>query len=283
MTKPEPLVAVCGSINTDLIGYAAELPRAGQTLLGRQLEQHGGGKGANQAVSARRFGVAVKVYGAVGDDAFGRRRIADLELEGIDVTDVAVVPGEATGAALICVDDRGENQILVLPGANSHVVPPRPCGAAVWLCQAEIPVPAIAAALQAARDDGALAVCNPSPAASMDRDLLRHFDLAIVNEGEYEALRDGLPAQVVVTRGARGALLLPDDVQIPALAAEVVDTTGAGDAFAGVVAAGLAEGRTLHDAVVVAVVAAAISVETAGCQDSYARRDVIERRAESSS
>lgn len=273
------LVAVCGSITADVIGYGPRLPRPGESVLGHRLLIAPGGKGANQAVAAARFGAPVRLAGARGADANGEMLAAALAKDGVDISAVAVRAGVPTGVALICVDAAGNNQILALPGANATVTPPAPCGAAVWLCQGEIPSEAIVGTLAAARADGALAIVNPSPVNAIDPDLVRRFDLAIVNELEHEALRDHLPNRVVLTRGADGAVLLPEGEVFPAIGAKVLDTTGAGDAFAGALAAGIAERMDTTAAIARAIVAAGISVEREGCQPSYPTRAEVEKRA----
>jgi ribokinase len=272
-------VAVCGSITADILGYGPRLPRPGESVLGRRVLVAPGGKGANQAVAAARMGAAVRLFGARGDDAHGELCAAALGRDGIDLTAVVVHAGVPTGVALICVDDAGNNQILALSGANALVTPPAPCGAAVWLCQGEIPIDAVIGTLAAARADGALAICNPSPIDAIDPDLIARFDLAIVNELEHEAFAGHLPRRVIVTRGARGALLLPSGEESPAIRARVIDTTGAGDAFAGALAAGIAEGMEMSAALRLATIAAGISVEREGCQPSYPSRAEVERRA----
>ncbi len=273
------IVAVCGSITADVIGYGQRLPRPGESVLGRRVLVAPGGKGANQAVAAARMGARVRLVGARGDDAHGELCAAALARDGVDLGAVVVHRGVPTGVALICVDDAGNNQILALPGANALAAPPSPCGAAVWLCQGEVPSEAVLGTLAAARADGALAICNPSPIHAIDPDLVARFDLAIVNELEYEALAGRLPPRVILTRGARSAVLLPSGDEIPTIPARPVDTTGAGDAFAGALAAGLAEGMEMTAALRLAAVAAGISVEREGCQPSYPSRAEVERRA----
>jgi ribokinase len=272
------IVAVCGSITVDILGYGPRLPRTGESVLGHRLLVAPGGKGANQAVAAARLGATVRLSGARGDDAHGELCAAALGRDGVDLSAVAVHAGTATGVALVCVDDAGNNQILALPGANALAAPPAPCGAAVWLCQGEIPPAALAGTLAAARADGALAICNPSPVHAVDPDLVARFDLAIVNELEHEALRGHLPGRVVLTCGARGAVLLPSGEEFPAMAARVLDTTGAGDAFAGALAAGLVSGMAMEAALRRAIVVAGISVEREGCQPSYPTLEEVGRR-----
>lgn len=272
-------VAVCGSITADIIGYGARLPRPGESVLGRRVLVAPGGKGANQAVAAARMGAVVRLSGARGDDANGALLAAALVRDGVDLSDVVVHAGATTGVALICVDDRGDNQIMALPGANALAKAPSPCGAAVWLCQGEVPIEAVLGTLAAARADGALAIVNPSPLHAIDPSVVARFDLAIVNELEHEALADHLPPRVIVTLGSEGAALLPSGERIAAIAARAIDTTGAGDAFAGALAAGLAEGMTMAAALRLATVAAGISVEREGCQPSYPSRAEVEARA----
>ena len=273
------LFAVCGSISADMIGYAPRLPGPGESVLGDRFLLAPGGKGANVAVAAARLGARVRFFGARGDDGFGTFIGDALASEGVDVTALEVVAGVHSGVALIAVDARGENQILALPGANREAGAPQPCGAAVWFCPGEIPRAAQAGTRAAAQADGAIAVVNPSPPNAFDADLLAGFDIAIVNETELDAFAACLPPRVVLTRGARGAVLLPEGTELAAAPAHAIDTTGAGDAFAGGLCAGLASGLSLAEAAQLALVTAAISVERDGCQPSYARRDEVAERA----
>jgi ribokinase len=272
------ILGVCGSISADVIGYGPRLPVAGETLQGSELLIASGGKGANQAVAAARLGASVRLTGARGADAFGELCAAALAADGVALDRVAVHDDTHTGVALICVGEDGENQILALPGANGRCLPPEPCGARVWLCQAEVPDSANAGVLAAAQQDGALSVINPSPTHAIDRELLARFDLAVVNEAEAKALEGFLPEARVVTLGAAGALLLPEGDELPGLDVTAIDTTGAGDALCGTFAGGLAAGLPRRQALARAIVAAGISVERRGCQPSYATRTEVERR-----
>jgi ribokinase len=148
----------------------------------------------------------------------------------------------------------------------------------VWLAQAEVPVAAVEGMLSAARATGARAMLNPSPSGRLPLELVRAFDVVVVNEGELEALGDALPEAVVLTLGAQGARLLPEGTELPAIPAQVVDTTGAGDALAGATAAGLAEGRDPADAVRLGIAAASLCVERRGCQPAMPTRAEVERR-----
>ncbi len=262
-----------------MLGYAPRLPRPGESVLGERFLLAPGGKGANVAVAAARLGVAVRFFGARGDDQFGEFIGGALAGEGVDVSSLKVITGVHSGVALIAVDGQGENQILVLPGANGLAGAPDPCGAAVWFCPGEVPRAAHEGTIVAARADGATAIVNPSPANAIDPEIVAQFDIAIVNETELHTFAGHLPPRVVLTRGAAGAVLLPKGTEVPAIAADAVDTTGAGDAFAGAVCAGIASGVPLEQAVQLAVVTAAISVEREGCQPSYARRDEVAARA----
>lgn len=271
-------VCVCGSVNMDVFGYVERLPAPGETLRGSRLAYAPGGKGANQAVAAARLGADVRFFGALGEDRFGETLATAMAEDGIDLGHVSR-HGDPTGVALILVADDGENQIVVLAGANDRVGPPAADpDAAVWLTQAEVPLAAVEGTLAAARETGAVAVLNPSPAGRLPADLVRRFDVAIVNETELDALGDGRPSRVVLTLGARGARILPDGPELPAIPAQVVDTTGAGDALAGVTAAALAEGRPLEEAVGWGIAAASLAVERHGCQPAIPRREEVEMR-----
>jgi ribokinase len=271
-------VGVCGSVNMDVFGYAPRLPGPGETVLGHRLAYAPGGKGANQAVAARRMGADVRLVGACGRDAFGDQIVAALDADGVDLTGLARLDDE-TGVALIVVDDEGENQIVALPGANAQVAAPAPAPAVdVWVTQGEIPPAAVAAVLATARATGATALVTPSPAGRLPAELVAGFDIAVVNETELGALGAHLPPAVVLTLGARGVRILPDGPELPALPARTVDTTGAGDCLTGAVAAVLAEGRPLEDAVRMGLAAASICVERPGCQPAMPWRDEVERR-----
>ena len=262
----------------DVFGYVPRLPAPGETLRGTRLAYAPGGKGANQAVAAARAGAGVRFTSACGEDDFGHELTSALERDGIDTGNVSRVEG-ATGVALILVDDGGENQIVVIPGANDAVGAPEPDeGVDVWLVQGEVPLAAVEGTLAAARATGAVAVVNPSPAGRIPPEVVARFDVAIVNETELDALGDDRPPQVVLTLGARGVRILPGGPELPAIPADVVDTTGAGDALAGVTAAALAEGKPLEEAVEWGIAAASLSVERHGCQPAMPRREEVEMR-----
>jgi len=271
-------VCVCGSVNMDVFGYVERLPAPGETLRGSRPVYAPGGKGANQAVAAARLGADVRFFGTLGDDRFGETLAAALDGDGIDLEGLRRC-GDPTGVALILVADDGQNQIVVLSGANDRVEPPAPDpDAAVWLTQAEVPLAAVEGTLAAARQTGALAVVNAAPAGRLPADLVARFDVAIVNETEIEALGPDRPRNVVLTLGAAGARILPDGPSLPALSAQVVDTTGAGDALAGGLVAGLAEGQTLADALRLGLATASLCVERYGCQPAMPARAEVDAR-----
>jgi len=290
-------VCVVGSINVDLVVAADRLPRPGETVLGGRFSVHDGGKGANQAVAAARAGAAVTMIGAVGSDDHGTRALAALEAEGIDVSGVRRLEGGATGVAIIAVGPRGENQIVVAPGANAAFTLDdadleRIRAADVVLTSHEVANRVILPAVTTATDAGAIAILNPAPARALHADLLRAGPILTPNEHELvvaigneetEAALNELVARhggpVVVTQGPAGALLATGDRRerfAGFAATEVVDTTGAGDTFNGVLAAWLAGGAPLEEAIVAANAAASLSVTAAGARDGMPRREAIE-------
>jgi ribokinase len=267
-------VWVVGSVNVDLVARVASLPVPGETVLGADLETTPGGKGANQAVAAARMGAAVSFVGAVGTDEVGASLAAGLAADGIDLGGLRRAEGPS-GHALIAVDAHGQNQIVVAPGANAevdaaHVAAHLHCRSGdVVVGQCEIPLDATRAAFRHARDVGARTVFNPAPALPAAVGVMDLVDVAVVNEIEQRLLPtdDGArPPVVVVTLGDAGADVITPSGRhhVPARAVTVVDTTGAGDCFVGVLAAGLVAGRAVADAVAEAVVAASIAVGRPG-------------------
>ena len=289
-------VIVVGSLNVDLVVTAAHLPRPGETVSGGAFSRHLGGKGANQAVAAARAGASVAMIGAIGADADGAASLAALEAEGIDVAGIRRMDAP-TGVAIIAVAPDGENQIVVASGANALVSTDHasladvPTGPGVLLAGFEVPVPTVIAAVQAAGRIGLQAIVNPAPAQRLPPELLRagvtftpNADelLAMTGATELEAGISSLIAAgaraVVVTLGASGALLAQgsDRRRIPARVVEVVDTTGAGDTFSGVLAAWLASGHNLDEAAEAANCAAGLSVTRPGARSGMPSLSTIE-------
>jgi ribokinase len=298
---------VIGALNVDLVIAAPKLPAPGETVVGPDLQRHGGGKGGNAAVAAVRSGADVRYVGAVGNADLGIGALAELRAEGIDLTDVVIKPECATGAALIVVDPSGENQIAVAAGANGSVTPEDVSAAVArasgWagcvLVSTEISASAVTAAVESATSQGLLCVLNPAPVVPGLRELL---DLAPIITPNSSELRDfyrllgesGNPpvevmaasvaahsrAFVVVTMGGDGVLVCDPDgssTRVPAGSARrVVDTTGAGDTFNGVFAASLAAGEPVISAARRGVAAATLSVESTGARTSVPRPPMIE-------
>ena len=287
---------VAGSANLDFVVRAAHVPAPGETVLGRELALFSGGKGANQAVAAARAGGAeVRMLVALGDDSFATQLETPLRDAGIDARIVRVA-GSASGSAFICIADDGENSITVAPGANLHLAPehlPAFDDATHLLMQLEIPLAAVLAYAQAARQAGVKVVLNAAPAQALSRELLDSIDVLIVNEGELATLAGmqagtSLAAQcnavgvscVVVTLGARGALLWRRDqpmIEQPAFPVDVVDTTGAGDVFCGVFTSELAGGAEPDQAMRHAAAASALACTKLGAQSGTPTRAELER------
>lgn len=288
-------VVVVASINVDLVVSTDRLPAPGETVTGGTFARHHGGKGANQAVAAARWGAQVHVVGAVGDDDLGRDAVAALAGDGIDTRHVARRQGTPTGVALVTVDRDGENQIAVAPGANRHVdtdglaeVLEARGGRGVLLTGFEVPDTAVRHALVTGRAAGWIVVVDPAPARDLGGALRgsgavltpnRGELTAIAGEGEVADVARGLASDtagpVVVTLGGDGALVAqPDGATTPLSAPTVTprDTTGAGDTFAGVLAAELAAGTALVDAARAAVAAAAVATTATGARTGMPTR-----------
>lgn len=236
-------VCVVGSVNMDTVFDVAALPRPGETVLASSARSTPGGKGANQAVAAARAGAQVQFVGAVGEDASGERLRAHLCENKVGIDGLVTLP-HPSGAAVVMVDSAGENAIVVAPGANGHLTLDSDRARAVvadcdvLLLQLEIPVPTATAAARAARTAGAVVMLNASPPADELGELAKLTDVLIVNEAEAQHWHWPVPHRVI-TRGAAGATYASAHAQfaVPAPAVEVIDTAGAGDVFAGVLAA----------------------------------------------
>ncbi len=288
-------IVVIGSYNRDTVLRVPRLPRPGETLAAHGMARFHGGKGSNQAVAAARAGAAVAIIAAVGADAAGESAGQLWAQDGIDARYVACDATLPTGEALILVDDAGENEIVVIAGANAALAPPPTdafAGAALVLAQLETPLATTLVAFEAARVAGAATLLNAAPAQPLPDALLAATELLVVNETEAARLagRDGTPHDlacalaprfrrgVVLTAGAAGAIWAQpgrDPLHAPAPATQVVDSTGAGDAFIGAFAAALAEGLADAAALQRGVVAGALACRIAGAVPSLPRRDAI--------
>jgi ribokinase len=271
------IVVVVGSVNVDLVVTVDRLPAPGETVTGGTFAIHHGGKGANQAVAAARAGAPVTMIGAVGDDDNGVAARAVLAAEGVDTALIRVLPGEMTGVALIAVDRAGANQIAVASGANHRFdgLPQLPQGEGVLLVGFEVVDAVVAEAVAVARGRGWPIIVNPAPARELPAALRASGAILVPNDGEAALLGGDARAlaavtggPVVVTMGADGARLIDGDRDVRVAAPEVVavDTTGAGDVFAGVLAASLADGLELEAAVRRAVAAASRAVTVPGAR-----------------
>jgi ribokinase len=301
--KP-PRIVIVGSSGTDMIIKLDRIPQPGETLLGGQFHITGGGKGANQAVSAARAGGKVAFVARLGQDEFGEQAIAAFVKERINVDHIYRDRKVSTGVALIFVDKHGENSIGVAPGANGRLSPADLkkarkifTDAGVMVVQLEIPLETVQTAALLAAKSGARVILNPAPARALPDELLRHVSILTPNETEAELLTgikvdsDSAAAKaasilrargvqtVILTLGARGALVATSDSAqiVPGFKVTAVDTTGAGDVFNGALAVALAEGQPLIDAVRFANAAAALSVTRLGAQPSCPSRREIQK------
>jgi ribokinase len=297
-------IVVAGSLNADLVVTADRFPEPGETVIGRDFAFFPGGKGGNQACAAARLGGRVEMIGGVGNDAYGALLTESLRSSGVDVARIRR-HSVSTGVALITVDGDGQNEIVVVPGANGLLSPEAllregDCfaGAAVLLVQLEVPLPAVKTAMELAREAGAVVILDPAPVVDGAESLLALADYVTPNESELAALAhaDGLArsdgataaqARTLLARGARhvvaklgsrGARLFSseEDVAWPAIPVAPVDSTAAGDVWNGAFATALAEGRSAVEAGPLANAAAAFSVTRRGAQPGMPTRDQLD-------
>ena len=297
-------IVVVGSINLDLVVGAERIPTVGETLAGRTFDQFSGGKGANQAVAAATLGYPVAMLGCVGSDAFGAHLREALRASAVDTSCVQTVDGPS-GVALITTSARGENTIVVVPGANAHVTPallqrslPLLQSAGIILAQLEIAMETVEYLAELAQRYDIPLMLDPAPARELPRTLLRNVAWLTPNETETrELVRQGIDGytseeaaadlllswgvkNVLLKMGSRGALIAQPDrtkIQIPAFQVGVLDSTAAGDAFNGGFAVGLMRGRPVRESAVYASAVAAISVTRRGAQPSMPTGEEVER------
>ncbi|WRS30496.1 ribokinase [Actinomycetaceae bacterium MB13-C1-2] len=312
MKPTDNLVVVVGSANVDLVVATSRIPRAGETVLGGELKYSPGGKGANQACAAAKAGgCRTAMIGALGTDSLAGISRKSMEDCGVDVSGLQTVEGP-NGTALITVDSNGENAIVVAPGANArlevgHQQKEIIRQASVLLGQMEIPLPELIVAAKA-RSRGIPFILNAAPSQPLPYGLWRETDVLVVNEHEARDLvsilrsaeeadrihRDGVEnlarvlltrvASVIVTLGSAGAMYFEQDsapVYEPALPARTIDTVGAGDTFCGALAARVAKGETITDAVKFASAASALAVEKVGAQEAIPTYDEVVSKLES--
>ncbi len=299
-------IVVVGSINMDLVIRATQLPRPGQTVHGSDFHTLPGGKGANQAIAAARLEAEVRLIGCVGEDAYGRQLLDHLRNEQVDIKHVRITPDRPSGVAIIQVDSAGENAITHIAAANSQLCPddlnvlePAIASASALLCQLEVPMSTVCAALRIARRHRVMTVLDPAPAPKHDiPDELYEVDVLSPNQTETEQMTGERVESVaeaklvgaeLVRRGARcaalklggeGAVIVTESglVQhIPPFRTTVTDTTAAGDAFTAALTVGLTEGMSYADAARMGCAAGALAVRTIGAGQSMPTRAQVMR------
>ena len=296
-------IVVVGSTNTDMVIKASHLPQPGETILGGTFFMSAGGKGANQAVAAARLGASVLLMAKTGFDIFGKQAIELFDKEGIDTSCIVRDRMEPSGVALITVDDKGENCIVVAPGANAALrsedineAKEKIENASLVLIQLETPIETVEYVATIAASKGIKLILNPAPAAKLSDELLKKISIITPNQKEAEMLtglkvidessakqaamllqKKGIET-VIITMGASGAFVLHENkyTMVPGHKVNVVDTTAAGDVFNGALAVALCEGKTIEDSVAFACKAAAISVTRLGAQASAPHRREVE-------
>jgi len=297
-------IVVLGSLNMDLLIRTPRMPLEGETIHGQDLKMIPGGKGANQAVAAAKLGASVAMVGKVGHDTFGTDLVNGLVAYGVDTSLVGVDSGSPTGTAVIIIDQEGENRIIVSAGANGHVIKEDVDQAESFLRQAivvalqfEIPLDVVDYALTKASGFGATTILNPAPCRPVSPEFLARADYLVLNETETQTLtghrvnnleeaedaaqtllRWGV-AEVILTLGESGALLANKEgvTHVPARKVQVVDTTGAGDAFIGALAVALTRGLHSSDAVHYATCAGTLAVTKLGAQTSLPSAEELRR------
>ena len=286
-------VAVVGSINMDLVVSTERLPNAGETILGLEFQRFGGGKGANQALAAAKMGASVTLIGKVGTDEAGRALVGDLLRAGVEIGRIGRADGP-TGTAIITVDAHGTNTIVVAPAANALLTPDDVAAASeviagsdALLMQLEVPLATVVAAAALAKAAGVAVFVNPSPVQPLPDELLDGLAYLVVNETELAALTEGTgdPARllskgvqrIVLTLGERGARLIAADAstEVSPFRVPSIDSTAAGDAFLGALAATLSE-RGVAAALETASAAGALATTKMGAQPSLPTREEVE-------
>ena len=295
-------IVVIGSLNMDMTVYTPRHPQIGETILGDSLFINPGGKGGNQAVAAARLGAAVHMVGKTGKDSFGEQLRANLKTNGVDTEWILCDTECATGTALITVDARGANSIIVIPGSNMRLSPSdidRAKGlisqCQLIIMQLEIPLETVLRAAQIAHKQGVKVILNPSPAKSLSQEMLELVDILVINETELALLTQSrvdakqsllnaarrlkrmTPADVVLTLGNRGSWWLGDMEfqKLPAFSVQAIDTIAAGDAFIGGLAVALLENQPMVEALRWGNAAGALATTRKGAQSSLPERNCV--------
>ena len=289
------MITVVGSVNMDLVVSVNEIPRPGETVLGKSLLQNPGGKGANQAVAAARLGSKVTFIGCIGDDIFGEALKNNMEVNGIDTTPIRTVAGCNSGIALIQVDDKGQNNIVVVPGSNykltredidnNYEVLQK---SDIVILQLEVPLEIVEYTFEQAKRAGCITILNPAPACELPKKLLEYVDILIPNEHELQRitnedcstlqgiekaarrLQQSGVKKLLVTMGEKGVLYLDQNESeiYPANKVDVVDTTAAGDSFLGGFTSSYERHRDIAAAIKYGQLTAAYTIQRHGAQQS---------------
>lgn len=297
--KPTGKILVIGSSNTDMTVKSPTIPRPGETVLGGEFKMGAGGKGANQAVAAKRLGGDVTFVCKVGNDIFGDNAIENYRKEGMDVSHV-LRSEKPSGVALILVDAEAENCISVASGANADLTPADIEAneelirtSSILLLQNEIPIESVLKAAKIAHEAGAYVILNPAPACALPDEIFRYVDLMTPNQTESEfytgipvndeesaqkaadALRAKGVKDIIMTMGSKGSMgfTAEDTFFTPSRKVDAVDTTAAGDTFCGGLSVALSEGKTLREAAEFATKASALTVQKMGAQESIPYRN----------
>ncbi|WP_409300066.1 ribokinase [Peribacillus sp. SCS-155] len=287
------MITVLGSINMDLVTVTSKDPLLGETVMGNHFSTIPGGKGANQAVAAARLGAEVQLIGRIGDDVFGQQYLVHLKEQGVNTKYVKPVTGEKTGIASITVY-KGDNKIIVVPGANKCVGPEvveshsEDILKSDWLLlQMEIPLQGVEKALEIAHKGGVKTILNPAPYHEIPKSWIEMATYLTPNEFEanqifnlYKNDHDNLAQlkkKIIITKGSEGIVIFENDeeVVIPAMPVDAIDTTGAGDTFSGALVVGLSEGKSLKEACYFAARAASLSVTKLGAQSGMPYRKEV--------
>ncbi len=297
-----PRVLVVGSINMDLVIMAPRFPQPGETVIGEEFNTFPGGKGANQAVAARRLGAEVRMIGMVGNDLFGSKLREGLARDGVDVSGISISRSQSTGVALIVVDRNGQNSIVVSSGANMSLLPEDLLKreedfswARVVLFQLESPLDTVLEGIKLARRKGAFVVLNPAPARSLPPEIWDEVDLLVPNETEAAMLSDNSTQffepekaarqfikngvkEVIISLGEKGSFYasLKKEFFHPAFKVQAVDSTAAGDAFVGALSVGIASGWEIEKSIRFASASGAIAVTKKGAQSSLPYKEEVE-------
>ena len=295
-------ILVVGSINMDLVIRAPHIPLTGQTLIGEEFLTFPGGKGANQAVAARRLGGEVRMVGKVGKDSFGKALVKNMVSEKVDVSGVASITGVSSGVALIVVDTEGQNTIVVSSGANMSLRPEDLQGfrdyfswAEVAVFQLESPIETVLEGVKMAKNKGIPVILNPAPARALPPEIWKMIDIFVPNETEAAVLSCGLGSNLGIEETSRGFLTKgvkeviislggkgcyydsgKESFFLPAFQVHAIDSTAAGDAFVGALAVGLTSGWNTKRRLLFASASGALACTHKGTQSSLPRKEEVE-------